>query len=58
MAADAALWASKPVEVQLMSRVCSVFLIAALFFILIGVAAAQVDLGVVLENIGSEVTQA
>jgi hypothetical protein len=33
-----------------MSRVCSVFLIAALFFILIGVAAAQVDLGVVLGN--------
>jgi hypothetical protein len=33
-----------------MSRVCSAFLIAALFFILIGVAAAQVDLGEVLGN--------
>jgi hypothetical protein len=37
-----------------MSRVCSVFLIAALSLILIRVAAAQVDLGVVLENIGFE----
>ena len=37
-----------------MSRVCSVFLIAALSFILIRVAAAQVDLGVVLGNSGFE----
>jgi hypothetical protein len=37
-----------------MARVCSVFLIAVLFFILIGVAAAQVDLGEILENSGFE----
>jgi hypothetical protein len=53
MAAHAASWTGISMEVQLMSRVQSVFLITVLSFILIGAAAAQadlVDLGEVLGN--------
>jgi hypothetical protein len=53
MAAYAALWTGIPMEVQLMSRVQSIFLITVLSFILIRTAAAQVDLvdlGEVLGN--------
>jgi hypothetical protein len=53
MAAYAASWTGRPMEVQLMSRVQSVFLITVLSFVLIRAAAGQVvlvDLGEVLGN--------